>query len=814
MFKQLVFALLLMLPFVATSATLSGKIVDAKSGHPLPAANLFFAETNQGTTSGQNGQFNLGNVSAGDYTFVAKYVGYESFEVDVTLTENQEFALNIHLVPTALLGKEVIVVGNRAVKGETPAAFAEVAKEDLDVRYYAQDIPAILSELPSTTFYSESGNNIGYNYISIRGFGQRRISIMINGIPQNDPEDHNSYWQNFPDFLENVENIQVQRGAGSAFYGPPAIGGSVNIITSQYSAERKIKGFVGRGAFNTQKYSLSLNSGLLKNKYVVFARASQIKSDGFRDQSWVDFKSYFLGAARFGEKSTTRIQFYGGPVEDHLAYSGISKKDALDKETRKQNPLYRPDELENFNQPHLELIHEYQLTENLKLNNSVFGIRGYGYFDYDGSWAPMSYFRLTPEYGFAADGDPGDIYTSDLLIRAFVDNKQAGWLPQLRWDLSNGEMIVGAEIRKHQSLHWGRIQKANGDLPVGTSDEFSGLSYIGSRRYYEYKGDKDVVSPYVHTNLQLLPRTFVMLDVQFSMKKYRLFDEKFVGNEFDINYKFLNPRFGVNYKFTPELNMFGSISRTSREPRLKNFYDAAEASTPESWGAVKPQFETNSDGSFNYDQPLVNPESLTDLELGVGFEGRKISFNLNAFYMDFQDEIVKKGQLDRFGQPITGNAEQTLHQGVELQVGALITPCLKVDANATFSNNELKKHTVFDGDGEKIDLSGNPIAGFPNSLGNVRLTLNKWNLQSSLAMQYVGKFYTDNFKNEENTVDAHTVLHAMLGYGIKNIMGLSGVQLQLHIQNLLDKVYITHGEGDSFFPAAGRHAFVNVNFEL
>ena len=83
-----------------------------------------------------------------------------------------------------------------------------------------------MSELPSTTFYSESGNGIGYNYLSIRGFDQRRITVSVNGIPQNDPEDHNVYWLDFPDLLANTELIQVQRGAGSGVFGYPAIGGS------------------------------------------------------------------------------------------------------------------------------------------------------------------------------------------------------------------------------------------------------------------------------------------------------------------------------------------------------------------------------------------------------------------------------------------------------------------------------------------------------------------------------------------------------------------------------------------------------------
>ncbi|MCB0294880.1 MAG: hypothetical protein KDG51_06495, partial [Calditrichaeota bacterium] len=72
---------------------------------------------------------------------------------------------------------------------------------------------------------------------------------------------------------------------------------------------------------------------------------------------------------------------------------------------------------------HLELINTYQLTPGLTLNNILTGVRGYGFFDYDGSWAPFSYYRITPEYGFDVNGDPQDRYAESLLIRAYVDNR-------------------------------------------------------------------------------------------------------------------------------------------------------------------------------------------------------------------------------------------------------------------------------------------------------------------------------------------------------------------------------------------------------
>jgi iron complex outermembrane receptor protein len=794
-------------------AAISGTVRDGETGEALVGCNIVVEGTTIGATTDAQGIFQLTGVPYGKATLAASFIGYETKRREIEIAQPY-VQVNFRLTPAAIAGPAVTVVATRGRERETPAAFSTLTQNDIQARYFAQDLPVLLSELPSTKFYSESGNGIGYNYLSIRGFDQRRISVLINGVPQNDPEDHNVYWVDFPDLLANVEDIQVQRGAGSAFYGPPAIGGSVNIITSHFSPERGISAYVGGGTYDTRRYSLALNSGLLRDKYMLFARFSRIQSDGYRERSWVDFKSYFLGAARVGEKSTTRLHFYGGPIEDHLAYYGISKENANSRKSRRQNPIRRPDEIENFNQPHLELIHEYRANDRLRLNNTVFWIRGYGFFDYDGSWAPMSYFRLTPQYGFAVTGNPEEIYVDSLLIRAYVDNIQYGWLPQITWRHGRGDLTVGAELRAHRSLHWGRIQDGDSDLPRAIDGGFRDLNYIGSRRYYEYRGAKDIISPYVHATYLPRPNVNVMFDLQWAHLQYRLYDEKFIGTEFTRPYNFLNPRIGINYNFTEQLNVFANFSRTSREPRLKNFYDAAEASTPESWGAVVPQFEINPGGTYNFGKPLVNPETLNDYELGVAYRNGGWRASINFFYMDFKDEIIKQGQLDRFGQPITGNAERTLHTGIELIAGARIFPKLTLSGNLMLSRNELKKYSVFQSDGTRQILDGNPIAGFPDALANARLTFADFGLTASLAVQYAGKQYTDNFKNEENTVDPYTVFNGMMGYTFGRGSMLGGLSLQLHVQNLFDKLYIMHGEGEDFFPAAERQIFVNAKYEL
>ena len=792
--------------------TISGVVLEQTSARPLWACSIQIENTKTGTTSDKQGNFRIENVPHGRIVLVASYVGYDKQRLEIDL-QQAELHVEIRLVAAPIIFPTVTTSATRATERETPAAFATLAADDLRARYHAQDLPVLLSELPSTNFYSESGNGLGYNYLSIRGFDQRRISVLINGVPQNDPEDHNVYWIDFPDLLGNTADVQVQRGAGSAFYGPPAIGGSVNVITSAPSVERGLTAYFGAGSYGTKKYSLALHSGALAKKYFLYGRASHIQSEGYRERSWVDLKSYFFGAAAMRKNSITRLHIYGGPIKDHLAYYGISKAQAQQQETRRANPIRRPDEIENFNQPQAQLLHEHTLTESLRLHSTLFAIRGYGFFDYDGSWAPLSYFRLTPEFGFAVNGNPEEVFVDSLLIRAYVDNRQFGWLPQITYQHSRGEIILGAELRRHRSLHWGRIQNGATELPEAVSGEYSGRGYLGTRRYYEYRGAKDIASTYAHVLYYPQPKLNFVFDLQYVFLRYRLFEEKFIGTAFTRPYHFLNPRVGLNYNTSEQLNFFASFARTSREPRLKNLYDASEAGTPASWGIVEPQFALQSNGAFDFSRPLVRPEKLNDYELGLGYRAERVQIALNLFYMDFKDEIIKSGRLDRFGQPVTGNAERTLHAGVEFQAKAQLISALQVSGNLMLSQNELKDYFSYACGESARNLSGNTIAGFPNMLANARLTFTRSGFAASLALQHVGKKYTDNCGNEQNTVASFTVFQGNTSYAFRR-GALSGLSLQMHVQNLFNRLYIAHGEGADFFPAAERHLFLNARYEL
>lgn len=821
MFASLVFA---------QEETLEGFVFNT-DGEPLVLVNVMAGDYGAATDS--DGKFVIKGEFTDSDNFIVSHLGYkkETFTVGEFKSRDSK---HIYLQSQILPSQTVLVEATVGQEGLTPMTFSKIESKEIRQTYVNQDIPEYLSTMPSVTFYSEGGSGLGYNYISIRGFDQRRISISVNGIPQNEPEDHNLYWLDMPDLLSNTGMIQVQRGAGSGVVGYPAIGGSINIITSPFSDKPALKFGAMLGSYNTRKYSASYSSGLIDRKYSFYTSVSKTLSSGYRDMNWIDYTSYYFSAVRYDENLTTQINFYGGPVADGLTYTGLPKSYIKDKDLRRKNYNYwegegdsfyatvrRPEEKENFSQPHFELLNEYKISDNITFNSALFLIIGKGFFDYDGSWAPYSYFRLTPENGFNITGNPDELYMSNVLIRAMVENKQYGWIPRLNIKHYGGTLTLGGEARFHRSVHWGGIEYAEG-IPQGVAEDY---------RYYYYEGGKDILTLFAHEEYQLTDKLNVLAEVQLAYHKYMIENERYENNNFEVDDLFLNPRFGLNYKFTNEISGYFSFASVTREPRLKNYYDAAESS-----GGEVPQFTEISDGVYDFSSPLVEPETMNSFELGSNYNSEIMNLNANLFFMSFDDEIVKSGQLDRFGQPITGNVERTIHSGIELAGTVKPSKYFEFSLNGSYSNNYIKEGNTFieyedasTGNDviTELSLEDNKISGFPELTMNAIAKVMYKNFYIQAAFRYVGEYYSDNYDEnltsllakypgfvgyDDNKVESYTTTNLFASYEFELMPVFREVRVYGQVINLFDQMYASYAVGSEYFP--GPERFFNVGLEV
>ena len=796
-----------------------GIVTDNMNKKALLGANVVIEGTGLGAMTDQSGQFRL-NVPNGNYVISVSFMGYEISKKSVTVV-GTPIVLDFALKPTVIPGQEVVITGTRAVTRKTPVAFIDVPRSEIQQRYWAQDIPMLLSEVPGIYSYSDAGNGIGYTYLKIRGFDQKRVSVMINGIPLNDPEDHQVYWVDMPDLLSSVHDVQIQRGVGSSLYGTSSFGGTVNIQTTPSNMPRKILATTGFGSYNTQKYSLNLHSGLIDNQYAISARFSKVTSDGYRDNSAVDIWAYFLSAARYTLNTSTIINIYGGPELTHAAWEASPESEL--KKNHRHNPYTYKNAVDNFSQPHYELHHQWAITDNVSWNNSIYYIQGKGYYESFKKNKKLYDFGLQPFYL----PDSTIVKRTDLVRQKWVKKNHWGAISKLDWEHRNGSFSAGIDGYLFDSNHWGKVVWA-AQLPPEANPEDN---------YYRYTGDKKMITFFVHELYRLSHKITLMADMNWQLQKYQ-FRQDEVGNFsgvnrhfYDVDYSFFNPRVGINYNATEKINIFANISTAHREPADDDLFDIWQG--PDDVG-VAPLFARadtikKSDGEIDHLQwhdPLTDPESLIDFELGAGYSSSKIKFHLNGYWMNFRNEIVPFSQVDKDGFPIKGNADLTTHRGIETDFTFILGKGFTLSGAAALSQNYFEKFYQYevqydDNIGtKKIDFSHKTIAGFPGTMANLKLSYTRGHLASHLFFQHIGRQYLDNNELDERSIPAYSLLNFYFSYNFKNILGLSGLKLNFWLNNVLNKKYETAGYYDSWYgenylwPAADRNFFIGIETEL
>lgn len=217
---------------------------------------------------------------------------------------------------------------------------------------------------------------------------------------------------------------------------------------------------------------------------------------------------------------------------------------------------------------------------------------------------------------------------------------------------------------------------------------------------------------------------------------------------------------------------------------------------------------------------------MNDFELGASLNDKNYAFTLNFFYMLFNDEIVKKGQVDRFGQPITGNVDKTVHLGAELSaIVKLFNDKIELFGNVTISRNTIEEGKFFIDADNFINLSGNRISGFPDFLANIGVIYKDNGLYFRLTGKYVGEFFSDNYDENletylqqfpdftdytDNVNEAYFVSDFFASYEFPFLNAQTPWKIYLQLNNIFNNLYSAYAIGKEFFPAAERNWLAGI----
>lgn len=690
--------------------------------------------------------------------------------------------------------EEVIVSAVRA-KSDIPVTFSNLTKENLKTRNLGQDIPIMLNYLPNVVTTSDAGAGIGYTGLRIRGSDATRINVTINGIPYNDAESHGTFWVNLGDFTSSVQNLQLQRGVGTSTNGSGAFGASLNILTDAISDDPYAEFSGSFGSFNTQKQTLKFSTGLLHDHFELAGRLSRITSDGYIDRATSNLKGYFLQGTYTNNTTLIKALLFGGKEKTYQAWYGLEDEDLLQNNRTYNvagkytdangNTAFYDNETDNYQQDHFQWIWNEQLNENWNSNLALHYTKGKGYYEQYKEDESFSDYGLTE-----ITSGTTTITTTDLIRRRWLDNNFYGFNYSATYSKNKFNAILGFGFNQYYGKHFGEIIWAR----------YASQSEIRDR-YYDETSLKNEFNSFGKINFQLVKNLDAYVDLQVRHISYKTDGRK--TGKVDEDFLFFNPKTGLTYTLNRHNRLYASFARANREPNRDD-----------------------------YENGKPDPEQLNDFELGWRHIGEKLTFNVNAFYMHYNNQLVLTGEINDVGAFVRANSGKSYRLGIEADAQIKPTHWLYIAPNISVSQNK-NKSFFFERDGVLQDLGNTNIAYSPNLVfANILTFLPNEKLQLSLLSKYVGKQFMSNIEAEKSVLDAYFINDINIAYSIKPKKYAENITFSLLVNNIFDQKHISNGyfytyddtlsnpgntatiEGAGFYPQAGINFLAGINIRL
>ncbi|MHB0754836.1 TonB-dependent receptor [Polaribacter sp. M15] len=781
--KKITFFLFLFASILANaqSFTIKGTVYD-ENKNPLPSASILIKEMKKGVSTDNKGNFSI-QLPKGTYTFEISFLGFKTIVDKITVTQNEEYVVQLNS-DTALLD-EVLVSAVR-VNADSPITHSNVDKEELKKRNLGQDIPILLNFLPSVVTTSDAGAGIGYTGIRVRGTDATRVNVTINGIPYNDAESQGTFWVNLGDFASSTESLQLQRGVGTSTNGSGAFGASLNILTDAVAENAFGEISNSFGSFNTRKHTVKFSTGKLNDRIEISGRLSNIYSDGYIDRAFTDLKSYFLQGVYQDDNTLIKALTFGNKEQTYQSWFGITA-DQL-QENRRQNPYTYDNETDNYWQDHYQLHWNEQINSNWSTNIGLNYTKGRGYFEqYEDDTDEISSYNgivLATDLREEEDenGNPVFIPITDVIRRRWLDNDFYVANANVTYKNSKVEVISGLSYSNYSGDHFGEVIWAR---------EFANTANIRDR-YYEGDATKNDFSVFSKATFKISNSLLGFVDLQGRFVNYKTNGLSSQGQPFitDTDFSFFNPKFGLTYKTSLNNSYYLSYARANREPNRNDFENG-----------------------------VTENETLNDIELGWRYNTEKVALSTNLYYMFYQNQLVLTGEVDDVGSPIRATSGESYRLGLEIDANVKLNDIFSTSTNIALSSNKNIDFNTTTSAG-LLNLGNTNIAYSPELvIGNALNYTPVENLQISFLSKYVGEQSLNNIDDERGILDSYFVNDLNIIYEIKPNSIFESIVFTGLINNIFDLEYssnaIDYGGGFVYYyPQATRNFLLGATLRF
>ena len=693
------------------------------------------------------------------------------------------------------------VTATRATQ-RTPIAYSDVDAREIARNNYGNDIPFLLTMTPSVVATSETGIGVGATSFRIRGSEATRLNVTANGVPLNNPDSHAMYWYDTPDFISAVGSAQVQRGAGTSTNGTGAFGGAVNMTTAPLDTEFGGDASLSYGSYNTNKQAIHIASGLMGGHWVLDARLTHIGSEGYVDRGATDLKSYLFQGAYYAGNTMVKLLSFGGKAKTYLTYNGVTKQD-MERYGRRYHDSgqyvtsdgpfvladgthvnYYDDQTDNYLQINNQLILNHRFNDRWQMNLTGFYTYGYGYYKQYKDDAKLLENGFAPQYAF----DEGSKIRKDLIREKIMRNHFGGLNASAGYNTRKLDLLFGGSWSYYTCPHWGELDWVQ-DAPQG---------FVPGMRWYDNDVRKQDANLFVKAGWRPAEGLDIFADMQYRYVSYEAwgvndnYDENIAHADgstggmqvidVDKQYHFFNPKVGISYNFARNHTLYASFAIAQKEPTRSDFTDRFRDAFP-------------------------SAEKMYDYEVGYRFESRCVSAGINLYYMDYENQLVKTGQINDNYDALNVNVPDSYRRGIELSLAVRPLHWFTFAANATLSQNRIKDYTnkVADWDGGYYEtyMGTTTISYSPGVLASTLFDFHYKGFEAVLHTQYVGEQYFTNYANPNMKLDAYCISNLNVAYTFHTHRAKS-VRLGVAVYNLFNATYCNNGYGYSEYYASGQ----------
>lgn len=724
--------------------------------------------------------------------------------------------------PDSIALNELSEVVVKAVKAQKYAPFAvsRIGKEE--VQQFArsgQELPFLLSRTPGVTAWSENGLGTGTTYMRLRGSGDSRINVTLDGVSLNSPEDQCVFWANMNSYAALLGGMQVQRGVGTSTNGDGAFGGSVVLSTATPGLVPSAQVSASYGSYGTYNAGGKFSSGLMGNHWMLDGAYHHTGTDGYVHGTGGQSGSYYGGLTYVNNDGTLKLSYknIGNYEKTGQAWNGVTAgnddysmnaydgvrtyADMYRLGLGKYNSLYErfePDwnggwtteryrladgtlwdkTTDNFRQNHNLLNLAWRINDFWSTSATLHYTHGHGYYD------EFRYQNKLKKFGLSnfVLSDGSVLKKTDFVRQKGLTQDTYGMVWNVNYQDRRWDVMAGASFRNFEGNHWGYLTYvANEELRQEVLAD-------GKYKYYDSDATKADNQLFLKGTYHLTSAWDVFADVQYRHVGFMTngINDKFYeeGNAYynqSLNikkqYDFINPKAGLSYHNGGH-NAYLSYALSHREPERNNFTD---------------------NGAY----PAPKAESLHDVEAGYGFNSGRWHAAASLYAMLYHNQFVQTGAVSDIGESLTTNIARSHRLGVELSAGVKVTQWLDLEANAALSRNRIKDFTevveTYDGDWNdmaptEVHYDNSTLAFSPSAIVNGFADFHFKGFKATWHTNLVSRQYLDNTACKERSLPKYSQTNVYLSYDLKcGRKGLKNTVLGVNFNNIFNRHYAAGG---------------------